>query len=108
MHDSNLHLYESSSDKSGYNERVFNPIIKVDEIITDESDRSNLHLPKDNSQLFADESPLASAVTNDEPPIKEQRLPNILSNVQKLVPSAEILKAERERTENQSLEEKTK
>ncbi|XP_017758518.1 PREDICTED: uncharacterized protein LOC108549576 [Eufriesea mexicana] len=108
MHDSNLHLYESSSDKSRYksNERAFDPIIKVDEIITDESDQSNLHLPKDNSQLFADESPPPSA--NDEPPIKEQRLPNVLSNVQKLVASAEILKAEKERTENQSLEEKTK
>ncbi|CAK9811011.1 hypothetical protein ANTPLA_LOCUS6772 [Anthophora plagiata] len=108
-HDASLHLYDTPSHKSHYksNERYFNPVTKVDQVITDESVPPVSHLIKDFSQLSNNEDLLSSPLTNEELPIKEQPLPNVLSNVQKLfVPSGTLIKPEKERMENQSLEKK--
>lgn len=102
-HDSNQYLpklpKETPNDKD--NKESSDSITKVDSIIIDELSQPNLHLIKDEEATIP-------PLTNNESPIKEQGLPNVLSNVRKLSPSPEVLlQLEKERAENQSLEEKS-
>ncbi|XP_076752768.1 uncharacterized protein LOC143424528 [Xylocopa sonorina] len=101
MQESSLKLSEVPSDKLPHkgNEDTTDPVIKVDEIIIDESDQPSTK----------NENPPASSSTNEKVPIKEQPMPNVLSNVHKVSPSPEILmKLEEERKAKESLEEKSK
>ena len=111
VRDLNLNPTKLSNDKPHQkdNKEASNPIVKVSQIIVDESAQPNLHLIKDLPQLSTDESASPSPLLNDDSPTPEQRLRNIPSNVRKLSPPPEILlQLEMERAENQSLEEKAK
>ncbi|XP_054014249.1 uncharacterized protein LOC128895561 isoform X2 [Hylaeus anthracinus] len=102
---------ELSSDKPQRrkNVRTFRPVVKVDQIIIDESVKPDLRLSEDARHSSMDEDASASILTDEILPVKEQRLPNVLSNVRKLALTPKMaLQLEKERIENQSLEEKSK
>ncbi|XP_015438539.1 PREDICTED: uncharacterized protein LOC107193579 [Dufourea novaeangliae] len=104
MHDSNLNI-------SNLKENVpsFNPVVKFDQIVFDELANPNLPPIKEVPQTSMEVDAPVSALIDDKLPIKEQSLPNVLSNVQKVTASPEIsVQLERKRTKNQSLEEKSK
>ncbi|CAL7943789.1 unnamed protein product [Xylocopa violacea] len=101
MQESSLNLSELPTDKSPHedNEDTTDPVIKVDEIIIDESDQ-----PRTKSA-----NPPTSPLANENVPIKEQPVSNSLSNVHKITASPEILaKLEEEQKAKESLEEKSK
>lgn len=94
IHNSNLHLLTSVLDipNQETNEQNPNGIKLNDRIITDDSSS----ISKDLAQHLTEEShPTTQLTINDKPPVKEQPLSNVSSNVQKTTP-------EEGRTENRS------
>ncbi|XP_034186302.2 uncharacterized protein LOC117607123 [Osmia lignaria lignaria] len=106
---SNLHLRLSSDEINGNtNEEIFKQRTEVDPTAnySIQPDPSPI---KDAAQHSADKDAPISTLANEGMPVKKQRLPNILSNVRKVLPSSDMfLKTEEERTEKQSLKEKSK
>ncbi|XP_076384989.1 uncharacterized protein LOC105662031 [Megachile rotundata] len=84
------------------NEEIFKQHIEVDPT-------ANYSIQPDPSPIKdVDKDAPASTLSNEEMPVKNQRQPNVLSNVQKLLPPPMFLKADEERTEKQSLNDKSK
>ncbi|XP_043258989.1 uncharacterized protein LOC122401109 [Colletes gigas] len=109
VHDSSSNPSELLDEPHREDVRPFSPVVKVDQIITDESVKPDLHLIENVPHSSTDEGAPASTLTDEILPVKEQRLPNVLSNVHKLAISPELShQFEKERIENQSLDEKSK
>ena len=98
-HDSNLPKLSSDESNQKNDERIFNAIKMDDRIIADDSTMISKDLPQ-----HLTEAALTTPFTiNDKSPIKEQPVPNIISNVQKLSHLSKTLSTpEKKRTEDQS------
>ncbi|KAK9310642.1 hypothetical protein QLX08_000175 [Tetragonisca angustula] len=98
-HDSNLSKSSSDELNQKNDERIFNAIKMDDRIITDDSTTISKNLPRH----LTEEALTTPFTINDKSLVKEQPVPNIVSNVQKLSHLSKILStSENERTEDQS------